>query len=287
MSQTTKRSVLVLLIGISISLVLLSGSLSNTGLHEGAPFPGGSGSNNSIPSRPDLMPGDRYVSPTLQELVNFILLIIVAYVSARLIPVLNIKRIAQLLLATIILLLIVNLISYLPGSRPVNPSAPLPEVTQPPPEYAVAPLGEPSQGLLQLVWIGFLLGVGFLAARLLRRLPSPPTVKDQLSQEAESAVNAIKFGRDLRDVIMRCYLQMTRMLEEERSIERTTCMTVREFEERLESLGFPPLPVHQLSRLFEKVRYGQEAMLEQDEKTAVESLDAILQYCRSQREPSR
>jgi hypothetical protein len=130
-------------------------------------------------------------------------------------------------------------------------------------------------------------GVGFLALKLWKQGQSPIRFEDQLSQEAESAVQAIKVGEGLRSAILRCYLQMARALQEEQNIERGENMTVHEFEEWLAQKGFPTVPVHQLTYLFEKVRYGQEEIDKEDETTAVESLNEIIKFCRTQREPIR
>ena len=89
---------------------------------------------------------------------------------------------------------------------------------------------------------------------------------------------------DLRNVILRCYLRMTRALQEERGIERSQNMTVREFEDWLKYKGFPTVPVRQLTSLFEKVRYGTQPTMKVDEKAAVESLNEIIQYCRRERD---
>lgn len=137
--------------------------------------------------------------------------------------------------------------------------------------------------MIWLVIIGFVLGAGFVVIQLLKRKLFPVQVEDQLSREAESAVKAIEAGGDLRNVILRCYLQMTRALQVEQGIERSDNMTVQEFEQSLVSRGFPAMAVHQLTRLFEKVRYGKQPTMEEDEKTAVESLNEIIRFGRSER----
>jgi hypothetical protein len=82
-------------------------------------------------------------------------------------------------------------------------------------------------------------------------------------------------------------MQMVRALQEEQRVERRYNMTVREFETWLEHEGFPIIPVHQLTRLFEKARYGTQRTMKEDEKAAVESLNEIIQFCRSERNLSQ
>jgi hypothetical protein len=116
-----------------------------------------------------------------------------------------------------------------------------------------------------------------------KRWQSSKTIEDELLQEAEEAVNALKAGADLRNVILRCYFQMTHLLQEEQGIERDHTMTVQEFERWLENLGFPSIPLIQLTSLFEKVRYGKQEMSDHDERIAIDSLNEIIQFYRSKR----
>ena len=74
--------------------------------------------------------------------------------------------------------------------------------------------------------------------------------------EAEKAWQALITGLDLKDVIVKCYRQMSLALEKEQGIERKDFMTTREFENLLEAAGIPHDPIHQLTQLFEAVRYG-------------------------------
>jgi len=76
---------------------------------------------------------------------------------------------------------------------------------------------------------------------------------------------------------------MTHALQEEQGMERNDSMTVREFEGWLDGKGVPRVPVRQLTYLFEKVRYGNQQMSENDKKMGMESLNEIIKYCRRKR----
>jgi hypothetical protein len=183
-----------------------------------------------------------------------------------------------------ILLAIVYLIpATTPGQSAVFPNEPLDRAT--PPSYTdpAAPLGQPPQILVWLVIIGIVLGLCLPAIKLVKERLWQTRVEDEILQEAEHAISALKAGTDFRNVIMRCYMQMTRSLQEEQGIERNYSMTVREFEDWLEYLGFPTVPVHQLTTLFEKVRYGEQNISDDDEKSAIESLNEIIEFCRSEK----
>jgi len=96
--------------------------------------------------------------------------------------------------------------------------------------------------------------------------------------EAEKAWQALITGLDLKDVIIKCYRQMSLALEQEQGIERKDFMTPREFENLLEAAGIPHEPIHQLTQLFEAVRYGNWQPNLVDEQKAIHCLQAIVLY---------
>jgi hypothetical protein len=100
-----------------------------------------------------------------------------------------------------------------------------------------------------------------------------------MEREAQAAIDAIEAGGDLRDVIIRCYLQMIEALNVYRNIQRDRDMTPHEFELYLERRGLPRGPVHDLTELFERVRYGSRNPGRQDERKALNSLSAIVSAC--------
>lgn len=284
MTNNTKRKGLLFLFGALASLVLLAGSLSNLHFHAGTPFPSGGNSESENRFFVTLPPLETYSLPILKGIFSLIFLILMIYVPVRLLTLVNKKKVLQLIGALIILFLIVLSIPPVATGRHVN----LPEessilIDPPTFEYPTSPLGRPPQELIWLVIIGLVLGTGVIAIKILKQRLYLAKVADQLSQEAAFAVSAIKAGSDLGSVIIRCYLQMTRALQEERGIERIYNMTAQEFEETLELKGFPTVPVHQLTRLFEKVRYGEQQIMKNDEEAAVESLNEIIRFCRNGR----
>lgn len=150
---------------------------------------------------------------------------------------------------------------------------------QPSLEYSTAPIGDPPTGLLWVAAILLLAGLvwtGWLLTRALRRSQK----EDPLAVEAEAAVQAIANGQSLSDVIIRCYLNMESVIARERGIERGQSVTPREFETHLVERGIPKYPVLQLTRLFEKARYGNQRLNVQDEQEAVKSFIAIQSACR-------
>ncbi len=99
---------------------------------------------------------------------------------------------------------------------------------------------------------------------------------EQVAQEAQFALEDLQSGADLRNVILRCYYDMGQAVRSQRGIRRSRDMTAREFETRLIDLGLPSESVHQLTRLFESVRYGDKTPSETTERQAMACLKAIV-----------
>lgn len=281
MARNTKLILLLLLTGALVSLVLLSASLSNLKLHTGTPFPGSTTSNDSQPVMP-LSPATVYSVPVLRGIVALLLLIGMFYLPARLISRANLKLISQ---AFLVLAALIMLAYILPEITPVqpayNPDESLVLTEVPSREYLVTPLGEPPQVLIWFVITGLGLGMGSLIFILVKRQLNPSKIEAAMLHQAEGAMGALQAGMDLKNVIVRCYLQMTHAIQEEQGLERTDSMTAREFENWLAQKGFPSVPVRQLTSLFEKVRYSKQSTSSDDEKMAVDSLHEIIRFCRT------
>lgn len=160
----------------------------------------------------------------------------------------------------------------------------LPPMAVPPPETSVpvdVPLGPAPNLLIWIVGIGLAVLAAALGVWLVAGARQPEPALQLVGLEADRARQAIRSGKDLKDVIIACYVQMSLALQQDRGLERQESMTPREFERLLEAEGVPPAPVHQLTALFEAVRYGHWRPNQKDEQQAVECLDAIVSYSRS------
>ena len=161
-------------------------------------------------------------------------------------------------------------------SQGVSPAVPqtamptLPAVT-PVPDEVVASATEFASSspqwvvLLVALILAILAMAGLLgAARFFWRRSHPPSSPlEQLAQEAQEAIVALEAGGDVKDTVMRCYFEMSRVLDERRGIRRAGAMTPREFERQLIAVGLPGVHVERLTRLFEGVRYGARIADEQ------------------------
>jgi len=101
------------------------------------------------------------------------------------------------------------------------------------------------------------------------------TIQD-LRAEASYALDELKAGTDLKDTVLRCYAEMSRILRQSQGIQRGKAMTPREFEQELTHYGFPGGEVRQLTRLFELARYGDTQLGEPEQRQALACLSAIV-----------
>ena len=276
--SNSRLPALVLVAGVLAALVLLAGSLSNLQLRPGAPFPGASDSGPlSIQPSPGRPAPEFLTLPLLQGMLAVAMVLLAALLVARLVALPNPKVILGLALAMLLLLTLGWILSQLAVDGAVSG---LPDQTSagsvPVTGYRVTPLGQPPDFLLPLVAV--ILGLGFVLLALtyaggrMRRTRG----RNLLQGDAERAVADLRQGRAVGGVVIRCYGNMCRSLQEARGIDRDRALTVEEFETQLVVRGFPENPIHQLTQLFEKARYGSEQMSDEDERLAMESLGEIV-----------
>ena len=114
---------------------------------------------------------------------------------------------------------------------------------------------------------------------------STPDGRKEIASVAESAIREIEAGSDLQDVVLRAYRDMSRILQKRANLaeQHLRELTAREFEEQLEKIGVESEYVTQLTRLFERVRYGEHAADETERRESLTCLQAIEQAYREDR----
>jgi len=157
------------------------------------------------------------------------------------------------------------------GDRAVAPGEPVGGEGSPinpaqAPGWAVFPflLG----GLASLVFLGW-------GLRRLWRSRGADGSLLRISTLAGAAANELAAGGNLRNIVLHCYREMSRILSEGQQVPFPRAMTAREFEEELRRAGVHDEHVAQLSRLFEKVRYGGRRSGEREEQRALRCLREI------------
>jgi hypothetical protein len=273
--------------GIALAaMVVLSAGLTRLELAPGQPY--------SLGGRPEVRPDVSALPPAsqfpaiLQVLLVLALLLVVISIIYVIISPRARKQVLRTVAFALVFLFFVQLmrerLSTLnweaaptvsegplsPGSFPTLPTA---EFVAAPPAWLILA----TSLALALLIASVVAGVVWWVWLRRRRAANP---LEQLAQEAQEALDALQAGGDLKDVVLRCYLEMNRVLREQRGITRPGASTPREFEQQLERAGLPGEHVHRLTRLFEDVRYGAKVSGEREERQAIACLTAIVEHCR-------
>jgi len=272
------RSAVVLLLISLLLIVLIAAGLPRLSFKPGMPIPSFENGHVELPSAegaPLGLPLGGFAKIlSLIILGAFVVFLVVR--AARGVPWKKALRELWGLFWKIVLVavLLVVVVALLPKSEGASSVESLP----PPKPLAAAPLGPVPAVVIWCVALG-LAGIAlFLGLRLIAASRRP--VPRSWEREVEEARQALLDGRDLRQVIIQCYRRMGQALQQERQIEREASMTTGEFEALLCARGVPPDPVHQLTGLFEAVRYGRWEPASNEEQRAIQCLDAILAYSR-------
>jgi hypothetical protein len=280
MTGNTKRKTLILLGLVMIITVMIAASLPQLELRPGMPLPSVNSSQVVIPPDEQEQPVVLPVSEVFKVLLAVILAGLMLYLIYRMIRSIGWVNARSYVRMFIVILLIVGSLAFLVMLLPMTENSlamELPLPIQMPPLRS--PLGPVPILLFWLVGIALLVGSILLGIWIFTPSRQQTTI-DLVGLEADKSRQALLSGLDLKDVIIKCYRQMSLAVERERGIEREDFMTTREFENLLEAAGLPHDPIHQLTQLFEAVRYGNWQSTLMDEQKAIHCLQAIVSYSR-------
>jgi hypothetical protein len=283
MTDSAKRSTLIFLGLVMIITMIIAASLSHLELQPGMPMP--RLENNQVVSAPTeaqplmTIKASRFFGYFFGILLtgSFLYMMYKLIRGAKWGDLTTFIRV--MVIVSLIAGILVVLILALPGGRNNESSQGIPLPTPMP--LVTAPLGSVPPTLLWLVVIVMLAGVILVGVWMVTAKSRRPSSIDLVGSEAEKAWRALKTGLDLKEVIIQCYRQMSLALEQERGLARKEFMTTGEFENLLEAAGIPHEPIHQLTRLFEAVRYGNWQPNPTDEQKAIQCLEAIISYSRA------
>jgi hypothetical protein len=279
MTGSAKQKALVLLGLVMLITMLIAASLSQFELQPGMPLP--RLEHNQVVIMP--IETEPLVAISIGEFVQMLFILILAgsmlYVTYMLLKGANWKDLTTLIRPIVVISLVVIgfifLILLLPqSSDPIPMDLPMPTARP----LVTSPLGPAPSLLLWLVGIGLLVASILIGSWIFNSVPRQATTIDVVGLEAEKAWQALQTGLDLKDVIIKCYRQMSLALEKGQGLEREAFMTTREFENLLEAAGVPHDPIHQLTQLFEAVRYGNWQPNPLDEQKAIHCLEAIMLF---------
>ena len=285
MTSSTKRNALILLGLVMIITVIIAAGLPQLELQPGMPRP--SMDDGPVVMAPVEAEPIQPVSVNKFALVLFVILVTGSglYVMYRLLRGAEWKSLPAFIWPALVISLIISSLVFL-LLQLSNPESYMPmELPVPMPEPPVTtPLGTAPPLLLWLVGMGLLATGILIGVWLFTSSPRRATTIDIVGLEAVNARQKLKTGSDLKDVIIKCYRQMSLALAQEQGLEREDFMTTREFEDLLATAGVPHDPIHQLTQLFEAVRYGHWQPNPIDEEKAIHCLEAIMLYSRQAKE---
>ena len=240
MNPHVRRHAGILLLVSLSAAILLAPALGSIRLGPGSPFPGASGaSTGAEPATTSPRLPAAETLPAFRGLLAVGLVILGVLLVSRLVSLTTPGRVLGIAAAIAAIVLLMLTLPRIPtgGAIALPPESAAPPV--PSAEVVTTPLGTPPPSF---VWIAGLivLAAGALAVIIaLRPPPAPIRVTDGIAAEASRALGEIRAGADSTSVIVRCYLQLTSLIQQERGLSRHRGLTVREFETSLESLGLP------------------------------------------------
>ncbi len=282
MRDKSKRIALALFFTALISILLIAISLPGLELNAGTPLTIEDSHGRGLVPLPPRVPGGStdLARSFVAGILGLLLVGYTIYVAVDLIRRFEVRRLLRYIG---ILILLTALLIFLPMvtiGQPASESAGIATSTPiSPGGYLNYPLGEPPQFFIWII-VGLLaLGVlGLLSWSFLRRRKAASS-QDRILQEAQSAMNALEKGEAFESVILRCYLQMTLILKEEKGLERDANLTAREFVDFLQERGISPSPVRQLTLLFETARYSTLKPDQREEQVGMDCLNQIILDC--------
>lgn len=296
MTKPEKYRLLLLMAGVTLLLLLLAAGVSRIKMQLGDPFP-------LVWKQPDpaavgSIGGGNWVLVLIRGFLILCVITIPIYIFVNLLTPKGRRRLLRGLIQLLVLSVFLFILASLAESASKRNQEQQPE-TQPftigeGMETTGEMAGEEEQAITNPpAWLdaGICLGIAFILAILITVLAwgiyraSREAAGDtltRLAEEAQDAADTLLSGANIRDTVIRCYIQMTKVIANERNVRREEAMTPHEFEQvLLEKMKLPEFPVQRLTRLFEAVRYGDYHPGKREELEAIDSLTAIAAACKS------
>lgn len=280
MAKTDRQKSILLLILVVLAVLLSAPSLTGLQLQPGQPLPSGITEQTVTEQGSSPTQFEPSSFSLLKGILSLLFVLITLYLFFNLLLHLDWKR---SILSVLFLLVLAFLLIVIP--KPTFNTTPASSQSEgipleSNPVVAHTPLTAPPQALVWVVIIGLaaliILGVAWWMTH--KRNPVPAV--DPIGAEAFIALRALESGEDLNNVLIRCYRQMSLILQQEQRFERAETMTAAEFERYLSGRGIPQEPIQQLTGLFEKARYSDLALDESDADIGWNCLTAISEHCR-------
>lgn len=283
MAKNRKFWILIAVAMAIVALFLLASSLSSVEILPGEPFPWGllARGSSELPLTPEL--GDMSAFITIIRVAMLILIPLtgIYMIFTKEGRKRGVRLLLQLMLLTFLMSFVLerqNNMGEAPEIAMENGSFAQDDMEfEPPPEFVPGDMQDLTTaltlGLATVLTIVIVAALYILWRR--RQLAQDDTLTD-LAREAQDALDDIQAGGSLRNAVIRCYAEMSRVIGEKRNIQRGITMTSHEFEEYLVKTGLPKAPVQELTHLFEEARYGDRDPGPGEEQRAVACLTSVI-----------
>jgi hypothetical protein len=282
MSDDRKKKTILFLLVAVLALILIASALSQLELKPGIslPFFGGGSTSPQGGASTGLSIS---ASTFFEVLLGIILIAGLVYWIAKTPHLTSWREMVRPSLWIVVLSLIVTALLFTLNGFAINTQTTGTEILPPDIPVNGPPLGPLPPMLNWLVWLGLAVVVASLGAWIISGRSRQNQASSLVTLEAEQALRELRAGQDFKNVIVRCYHQMSLALQKEQGIELQESMTAREFERLLEARGVPHGPVQELTRLFEAARYGYQDPTPGDEQKALACLESIVRFARAGR----
>jgi len=286
--STKRRTLLIFGLALVILLVLAAG-LSSLVLKPGQNFD--IQNLNKEPGASWLPVNIDIVQVIFQAFMALILILLPFFIIYMLIDPRRRKQLLVDLLGIGFMLMLLYFFRQSLGNKAQNQTVPLAPPAGNPNLYP-APVGTPAvfspppaDNLVTIVAI--LLGGLAVASAVVawyfiaRSRRAQPSAVQLLAAQADETIEDLLSGKNLRDTILLCYRRMTEIAARNRNIPREASDTPHEFEQAMIAKGLPAVPVRDLTRIFEDIRYGDQNAGEEERRRAVSALRIIAAVCRT------
>lgn len=274
-----RRQITLLLAGVAIlTLMVLSAGLSSIELQPARPFSIAGQETNRIRGEVPTLPPELF--NTLWQIFALVFMIMLPFAILHFFvsPEGRKRVIRNTLLISVYAIVVLLFIQNL-RQRPIDELDSLAGSSAPTEQFTIPDIFlNPPPILIFVIGLLIVIGLAMLAYFFMRRYRTPHETELQVvAREARLALADLQAGADVKDTIMRCYLQMAAALNQSRGVQRKHAMTPREFESYLTRVGFHTDHINRLTRLFEGVRYSSHRPSPRDEREAEDCLRAIVE----------
>jgi lysylphosphatidylglycerol synthetase-like protein (DUF2156 family) len=285
MNDTAKTKSLIFLGLTLLAVILIAVGLPGLELLPGVPLPDWEAGSAAVPLGSNPLPR-LSVNTFAMAVLGFFLGSTLLYLGYRLIQGASWKQMFSSFRFAAVLVLVVSVVIFLLFAvgrvhlTPADAALEIPQVALP---RNGPPLGSLSSLLIWLAWVGLALVIALLVVWIVLWQSRRRRNSDPLSAQVERALQALKSGESFKNVIVRCYTELSLVLQREQGLGLEETMTAQEFKRLLEARGIPHTPIDQLTRLFEAARYGYRPPTAADEQAAYDSLNSIVSHIRIQK----